>query len=56
MAEICVVLRVRVAWWVRWYVSACALFAHLHGVQPDADKIGGFVSKHGVKVEVDHGR
>lgn len=54
MAKCVLTLKVRVAWWVRWYISACQLFAQLHQVQPDADKIAAFVVRHGVKVDVNH--
>lgn len=54
MAKCVLTLKVRVAWWVRWYISACKLFAQLHQVQPDADKIAAFIVRYGVKVDVNH--
>lgn len=40
---------IRVAWWVRWYISGVALFAFITGAQPDMDKIKAKVMK-GIKV------
>ena len=58
MAEIRFTVSARLAWWVRWYLSGCALFARLHGVQPHSEKIGRFVARHGVKwrLEIDDGQ
>ena len=30
---------IRVAWWVRWYISGVALCAFITGFQPDMDKV-----------------
>ena len=40
---------VRVAWWVRWYISGVALCAFITGSQPDMEKIKAKVMK-GIKV------
>ena len=32
-------IKVRIAWWVRWYISGVALCAFLTGFQPDMDKV-----------------
>ncbi|MFC5524019.1 hypothetical protein [Polaromonas jejuensis] len=55
MAEITIKVRVRIAWWVRWYIRACVLFAVMHGLRPDVDKIARFVVVHGVKLEFVNG-
>ena len=36
---------VRIAWWVRWYISGVALCAFLTGFQPDMDKVKAKVMK-----------
>ena len=33
------VVTIRVAWWVRWYISGVALCAFITGAQPDMEKI-----------------
>ena len=43
-------LRVSVKWWVRHYVALVSLFATLHGMEPDHDKIGRFIARHGIKI------
>ena len=40
---------IRVAWWVRWYISGVALCAFLTGFQPDMDKVKAKVKK-GIKI------
>ena len=30
---------IRIAWWVRWYISGVALCAFITGAQPDMEKI-----------------
>lgn len=42
-------IKVRIAWWVRWYISGVALFAMLTGFEPDMEKIKAKVMK-GIKV------
>ena len=32
-------IKVRIAWWVRWYISGVALCAFLTGFQPDMGKV-----------------
>ena len=43
------VVTIRIAWWVRWFISSVALFAMLTGLEPDMEKITAKVMK-GVKV------
>ena len=33
------VVAIRVAWWVRWYISGVALFAMLTGLEPDMERV-----------------
>ena len=40
---------IRVAWWVRWYISGVALCAFLTGFQPDMEKVKANVMK-GVRI------
>ncbi|MFI8616488.1 hypothetical protein ACIGHN_13385 [Acidovorax sp. NPDC077693] len=49
---ITVKIEVRIAWWVRPYITACALFAALHGLVPNAAKIVGTVARHGIRFKV----
>lgn len=42
-------LRVQVSPWVRWYIAAVALMAHLTGREPDMDKVAYWAMK-GVKL------
>ena len=39
------VATIRIAWWVRWYISGVALCAFLTGFQPDMDKVKAKVMK-----------
>jgi hypothetical protein len=52
MATETVVIQVRTAWWVRPYIGACVVFAMLHGLQPNTDKIARFVARHGMRIKV----
>lgn len=45
-------IKVHVRWWVGPYIKALALFAIVTGQQPDLDRIGKFIAKHGVKLEL----
>lgn len=36
---------VRVAWWVRWYISGVALCSMLTGLEPDMDKVKAKLKK-----------
>ena len=36
---------IRIAWWVRWYISGAALFAMLTGREPDMEKVKATVMK-----------
>ena len=38
-------IKVRIAWWVRWYISGVALRAFITGAQPDMEKITAKVMK-----------
>lgn len=49
---ITVKVSVHIAWWVRPYISACAVFAALHGLVPDAARILGTVQRHGIRIKV----
>ena len=42
-------IKIRVAWWVRWYISGVALCAFLTGAQPGMEKIKANVMK-GVRI------
>jgi hypothetical protein len=42
---------VHVAWWVHPYIKACAIFARLFGMTPDADKIAATIMR-GLKVRL----
>ena len=39
------IIKVRIAWWVRWYISGVALCAFITGFQPDMEKIKAKVMK-----------
>ena len=32
-------IKVRIAWWVRWYISGVALCSLLTGLEPDMEKV-----------------
>ena len=40
---------IRVAWWVRWYISGVALCSLLTGLEPDMEKVKAKVKK-GVRI------
>lgn len=44
--------KVRVRWWVKHYIQTICIFAVVTRQQPDLDRIGKFITKHGVKLEV----
>lgn len=52
-ASVTIKVSVRLAWWVRWYLSACALFGRLHKLEPNAEKISNTIKNHGIKVKVE---
>ncbi len=52
MATETVVVQVRAAWWVVPYMTACVVFAMLHGLQPNTDKIARFVARHGMRIRL----
>ena len=33
------VVTIRIAWWVRWYISVVALCSLLTGLEPDMEKV-----------------
>lgn len=39
MASASITLTVRVAWWVRPYIRAVALFSRMTGLTPDVEKV-----------------
>lgn len=43
-------ITIRIAWWVRWYISGVALFALISGMEPDMEKVKAKVLK-GVRME-----
>lgn len=52
MATSTIIIQTRIAWWVRPYIMACVVFAMLHGLQPNADKIARFVARNGIRIKV----
>ena len=42
-------IKVRIAWWVRWYISGVALCAFITGAHPGMEKITAKVMK-GVRI------
>jgi len=38
-------IKVRIAWWVRWYISGVALCSLLTGLEPDMEKVKARVIK-----------
>ncbi len=51
MARHTVTISVRVAWWVRWYLSGVALAAQITGATPDAAKVTRWIWR-GLSVRV----
>lgn len=45
MAQHTVMVSVRVAWWVRCYLSGVALAALISGATPDAIKVGRWIRR-----------
>jgi len=45
MAQHTVMVSVRVAWWVRWYLSGVALAAQITGATPDAAKVARWIRR-----------
>jgi hypothetical protein len=45
MAQHAVMVSVRVAWWVRWYLSGVALAAQITEVTPDATKVERWIRR-----------
>jgi len=43
-------IKVRIAWWVRWYISGVALCSLLTGLEPDMEKVKATVMK-GVRIK-----
>lgn len=40
-----VIVRLRVAWWLRWYLSGVILTSRMTGLAPDLSKVGGWVQR-----------
>ncbi len=40
-----ITIKVRFAWWVRWYISGVALCSMLTGLEPDMEKVKAKVIK-----------
>lgn len=38
-------IKVRIAWWVRWYISGVALCSLVTGLEPDMEKVKARVIK-----------
>ncbi|WP_164741277.1 hypothetical protein [Achromobacter spanius] len=51
MAQHTVTISVRLAWWVRWYLSGVALAAQITGATPDAAKVTRWIGR-GLSVRV----
>jgi hypothetical protein len=45
MKTISVIVTVRVAWWVRWYLLGVEAMAMLTGCEPDLDRVGRWVAR-----------
>ncbi|OZI31743.1 hypothetical protein CAL29_28130 [Bordetella genomosp. 10] len=50
-----VTLRVRIAWWLRWYLLGVALTSRLTGLPPDLDKASRWIRK-AIRVDAIEGR
>lgn len=48
--RISVVVSMRLSWWVEPYIYGCWLVSIVTGLEPDHDKIAGFIARHGVKL------
>lgn len=51
MAQRTVTISVRVAWWVRWYLSGVAFVAQITGTTPNAAKLTRWIGR-GLSVRV----
>lgn len=40
-----ITLRLRFAWWLRWYLTGVVLTARLSGLEPDPSKVAGWVRR-----------
>jgi hypothetical protein len=40
-----VIVRLRVAWWLRWYLSGVILTSWLTGLAPDLSKVGEWIRR-----------
>lgn len=47
-----ITLGVTLAWWVRPYLTALIVFAHITGLEPDVDKAADLVSRRGLRFRV----
>lgn len=46
-----ITVRIKLPWWSNGFVWACAVFARVHGVEPDIGKIAARIAKH-IKTEI----
>jgi len=53
MASSSITVRIRVAWWLHWYVGSVAMFARLPGMEPDPVKVEYWVRR-ACRVQVVH--
>ncbi|VFR96501.1 hypothetical protein RAN3_1879 [plant metagenome] len=44
-ASTTITVRLRFAWWLRWYLAGVALTARMSGLEPDANKVAGWVRR-----------
>jgi hypothetical protein len=51
MATRTITLRVRIAWWLRWYLSGLQLACWTMGTEPDWDKVHHTVMR-AVRIEI----
>jgi hypothetical protein len=45
-------LKVHVRWWVKPYLSTLAMVAWISGRTPDVQKVGEFIARRGIRLEV----
>lgn len=41
-----ITVTISLPWWTRACIYGCAFFAAIHGLEPDAEKIGNTIAKH----------
>lgn len=47
-----VTIRISVRWWVPAYLAILSFIADCMGTEPDSDKVGQFIVRHGIKTRV----